>query len=97
MDKESKIYLAGHSGLVGTALKKKLESKGYTNLVLHTHKELDLISQQAVNEFFAQEKPDFVFLAAAKVGGILSNINYPAEFLHKKVFKKSPRLNLESF
>lgn len=85
MDKESKIYLAGHRGLVGTALKRKLESKDYTNLVFRTYKELDLTCQQDVNEFFAQEKPEYVFLAAAKVGGILANITYPAEFIYENL------------
>ncbi len=85
MDKESKIYLAGHCGLLGSALKRKLESKGYTNLVFRTHTELDLICQQAVNEFFARERPEYVFLAAAKVGGILANITYPAEFIYENL------------
>jgi len=85
MDKQSKIYLAGHRGLVGSALKRKLESKGYTNLVFRTHTELDLICQQAVNEFFARERPEYVFLAAAKVGGILANITYPAEFIYENL------------
>jgi GDP-L-fucose synthase len=85
MDKESKIYLAGHRGLVGSALKRKLESKGYTNLIFRTHRELDLTNQQAVNEFFEQERPEYVFLAAAKVGGILANNTYPAEFIYENL------------
>jgi GDP-L-fucose synthase len=85
MDKKSKIYLAGHRGLVGSALKRKLESKGYTNLIFRTHKELDLTNQQAVNEFFEQEKPEYIFLAAAKVGGILANSTYPAEFIYENL------------
>lgn len=89
MDKESKIYLAGHRGLVGSALKRKLESKGYTNLIFRTHKELDLTNQQAVNEFFEQEKPEYVFLAAAKVGGILANSTYPAEFIYENLMIES--------
>lgn len=89
MDKESKIYVAGHRGLVGSALKRKLESKGYTNLIFRTHKELDLTNQQAVNEFFEQEKPEYVFLAAAKVGGILANSTYPAEFIYENLMIES--------
>ena len=85
MDKRSKIYLAGHRGLVGSALKRKLESKGYSNLIFRTHRELDLTNQQAVNEFFEQEKPEYVFLAAAKVGGILANNTYPAEFIYENL------------
>ena len=81
----SKIYLAGHRGLVGSALKRKLESKGYDNLISRIHKELDLTNQQAVNEFFKQEKPEYVFLAAAKVGGILVNNTYPAEFIYENL------------
>ena len=85
MDKKSKIYLAGHRGLVGSAIKRKLESKGYSNLIFRTHGELDLTNQQAVNEFFEQEKPEYVFLAAAKVGGILANNTYPAEFIYENL------------
>ena len=68
MDKGSIIYVAGHRGLVGSALRRRLESQGYTNLIFRTHRELDLTNQQAVNEFFEHEKPEYVFLAAAKVG-----------------------------
>jgi len=89
MDKDSKIYLAGHRGLVGSALKRKLESKEYTNLIFRTHKELDLTNQQAVNEFFEQENPEYVFLAAAKVGGILANSTYPAQFLYENLMIES--------
>jgi GDP-L-fucose synthase len=85
MYQKSKIYLAGDRGLVGTALKRKLKSKGYTNLIFRTHKELNLTCQQAVNEFFAREKPEYVFLAAAKVGGILANITYSAEFIYENL------------
>lgn len=85
MDKRSKIYIAGHRGLVGSALRRKLESKGYSNLIFRTHKDLDLTNQQAVNEFFEQEKPEYVFLAAAKVGGILANNTYPAEFIYENL------------
>ena len=89
MEKESKIYVAGHLGLVGSALKRKLESKGYTNLIFRTHRELDLTNQQAVNEFFEQEKPEYVFLAAAKVGGILANSTYPAQFIYENLMIES--------
>ena len=89
MEKDSKIYVAGHRGLVGSALKRKLESKGYTNLLFRTHKELDLTNQQEVNEFFEHEKPEYVFLAAAKVGGILANRTYPAEFIYENLMIES--------
>ncbi len=89
MDKDSKIYVAGHRGLVGSALKRKLELKGYTNLIFRNHKELDLINQQAVNEFFKQEKPEYVFLAAAKVGGILANSTHPADFIYENLMIES--------
>jgi GDP-L-fucose synthase len=82
MEKESKIFVAGHRGLVGSAIVRKLESLGYTNLILHTSKDLDLRNQAAVHHFFAQEKPEYVFLSAAKVGGILANSTYPATFLY---------------
>jgi len=79
---DSRIFVAGHRGLVGAAITRKLESMGCRGLLLRTHGELDLRDQQAVNHFFAREKPEFVFLAAAKVGGILANATYPAEFLY---------------
>ncbi|GJQ21917.1 MAG: GDP-L-fucose synthase [Bacteroidia bacterium] len=82
MDKKAKIYVAGHTGLVGSALVRKLNSLGYTNLVLRSSAELDLRSQDAVQKFFAREKPDVVFLAAARVGGILANNTYRAAFIY---------------
>lgn len=82
MDKSSKIFVAGSKGLVGSALVRKLKSRGYTNLVLPEINELDLISQQAVTDFFQREKPEYVFLAAAKVGGIHANNTYPGEFIY---------------
>ncbi|MCD6429646.1 MAG: GDP-L-fucose synthase [Deltaproteobacteria bacterium] len=82
MKHESKIYVAGHNGLVGSALMRRLETEGYTNLLTRTHDELDLTDQLAVKMFFEKEKPDYVFLAAAKVGGIVANNTYPAEFIH---------------
>ena len=81
MSPDSKIYIAGHRGLVGSALMRNLRDKGYTNFLTRTHAELDLTSQPAVEAFFAAEKPDYVFLAAAKVGGIHANNTYPAEFI----------------
>lgn len=82
MEKSSKIYVAGHRGMVGSAIMRKLESIGYENIIVRTHKELDLTNQRAVNEFFRTEKPEYVFVAAAKVGGILANSTYPANFLY---------------
>ena len=82
MDTNDKIYIAGHRGLVGSAILRNLKQKGYNNLITRTHAELDLTSQMAVKTFFADEKPTFVFLAAAKVGGIYANNVYPAEFIH---------------
>lgn len=81
MDKSAKIYIAGHRGLVGSAIMKRLTSDGYTNIVTRTHAELDLTNQTAVAEFFESERPDYVILAAAKVGGIHANNTYPAEFI----------------
>lgn len=80
MNKNIKVYIAGHRGLVGSAIKREFEQKGYTNLVYKTHKELDLTDAIAVEEFFEQEKPEYVVLSAAKVGGILGNNTYPVEF-----------------
>lgn len=85
MNKNSKIYVAGHRGLVGSAIVKNLEYRGYTNLVYKTHKELDLINQQAVAEFFETEKPEYVILAAAKVGGIVANNTYRADFIYENL------------
>lgn len=82
MDKSSKIYVAGHRGLAGSAILRKLKKEGFENLLLRTSSELDLRNQQAVKDFFEQEKPEFVFLAAAKVGGINANNTYPADFLY---------------
>ncbi len=81
MKSNSKIYVAGHRGMVGSAITRKLQAGGFTNLVLRTRKELDLCSQQEVLDFFAAEKPDYVFIAAAKVGGIMANDTLPAEFI----------------
>lgn len=85
MDKNAKIYVAGHRGLVGSAIIKTLLAQNYTNLLTRTHATLDLTSQTAVADFFAKEKPEYVFLAAAKVGGIHANNTYPAEFIHENL------------
>ena len=85
MNKNSKIYIAGHRGLVGSAIVKNLESKGYSNLLYKTHQELDLMNQEAVNEFFTKEKPEYVILAAAKVGGIVANNTYRADFIYENL------------
>lgn len=82
MDKNSKIYIAGHRGLVGSAIVRNLESKGFNNIICRTHKELDLTNQVEVREFFEKERPEYVFLAAAKVGGINANNVYPADFIY---------------
>lgn len=85
MNKDSRIYIAGHTGLVGSALYRKLEAEGYTNLITRTHAELDLERQADVEGFFRKEKPEYVFLAAAKVGGIWANSTYPAEFIYNNL------------
>ncbi|RAK20399.1 GDP-L-fucose synthase [Anoxybacillus vitaminiphilus] len=81
MERSSKIYIAGHRGLVGSAILRKLQADGYTNLVYKTSQELDLRDKNQVDEFFAEEKPEYIFLAAAKVGGIVANNEYPADFI----------------
>lgn len=82
MEKKSKIYVAGHRGMVGSAIVRELRRQGYDNIITRTHSELDLTDQQAVNGFFAAEKPEYVFLAAAKVGGIEANDKAPADFMY---------------
>jgi len=89
MNKNSKIYLAGHTGLVGSAIYRKLKNEGYTNIVTRTHKELDLTNQQQTQEFFQKERPEYVFLAAAKVGGIKANDTYPADFAYINIMIES--------
>lgn len=81
----SKIYVAGHRGMVGSAIVRKLQNEGYTNIITKTSAEVDLRNQQAVNDFFLKEQPDFVFLAAAKVGGIMANSTYPADFIYENL------------
>lgn len=85
MNKDSKIYVAGHRGLVGSAIVRNLKAKGYTNIILKTHSELDLTKQVEVRKFFEEEKPEYVFLAAAKVGGIHANNTYPADFIYENL------------
>jgi len=85
MEKNSRIFVAGHRGLVGSAICRALERQGYKNLVMRTHAELDLTNRAAVLDFCQQEKPEFVFLAAAKVGGILANDTYPADFIRENL------------
>jgi GDP-L-fucose synthase len=89
MNKNSRIYVAGHKGLVGSAIVRKLQSEGYSNLVLRSHQELDLMRQEEVEAFFESMKPEYVFLAAAKVGGILANNTYPAEFIYQNLMIES--------
>src|ERR1700739_2887680 len=81
MEKSSRIFVVGHRGLVGSAIRRELERQGYTNLLLTTRAERDLMNGPAVENFFAEERPEYVFLAAAKVGGILANNTYPADFI----------------
>ena len=85
MDKNAKIYVAGHRGLVGSALLRQLDAQGYSNIVTRTHAEVDLTNQALVADFFTSEKPEYVILAAAKVGGIHANNTYPAEFIHENL------------
>src|SRR5215204_5503903 len=89
MDKKDKIYIAGHRGMVGSAIHRRLKKEGFENFVFRTSDELDLRDQQAVADFFAEEKPAYVFLAAAKVGGILANNTYRAEFLYDNLMIQS--------
>jgi GDP-L-fucose synthase len=89
MNKGDKIYIAGHRGMVGSAIMRKLAAEGFTNIVTRTSAELDLRNQQAVTDFFALEKPDYVFLAAAKVGGIVANNTYRAEFIYDNLMMES--------
>ena len=85
MNLDAKIYVAGHRGLVGSAIVRNLEAKGYKNIICRTHKELDLTNQEDVRRFFEEEKPEYVFLAAAKVGGIHANNTYPADFIYENL------------
>ena len=89
MNPKDKIYLAGHQGLVGSAIFRMLDDQGFRNIIVQTHKELDLTSQVEVNIFFQKEQPDYVILAAAKVGGIFANNNYPADFIYQNLMIQS--------
>lgn len=93
MDSNSKIYVAGHRGMVGSALVRKLNAEGYTNIITRTSHELNLIDQQAVHTFFEREKPNYVFLAAAKVGGIIANNTYRADFVYENLMIESNVIN----
>ena len=92
MDLNDKIYIAGHRGLVGSAIVRQLEERDFTNLLVREHKELDLTNQVAVQAFFSQEKPDYVILAAGKVGGIHANNTYPADFIYQNLMIGANRL-----
>src|ERR1041384_7395301 len=89
MNKSDKIYIAGHNGMVGSALERKLRADGFNNIIGRSSKELDLRNQQAVNDFFEKEKPAYIFLAAAKVGGIHSNNTYRADFIYENIMIQS--------
>ena len=93
LQKEDKIYIAGHRGLVGSAIVRQLEERGFTNLLMRTHKELDLTNQAQVQTFFKKEKPDYVILAAAKVGGIHANNTYPADFIYQNMMIEANVIN----
>ena len=93
MNLNDKIYIAGHRGLVGSAIVRQLESRGFTNLIMRTHKELDLTNQTQVQSFFKQESPDYVILAAAKVGGIHANNIYPADFIYQNMMIEANVIN----
>ena len=93
MNLNDKIYIAGHRGLVGSAIVRQLELRGFTNLIMRTHKELDLTSQAQVQSFFKQESPDYVILAAAKVGGIHANNTYPADFIYQNMMIEANAIN----
>jgi len=94
MDLNDKIYIAGHRGLVGSAIVRQLESRGFANLLMRTHKELDLTNQAQVQDFFEKEQPDYVILAAAKVGGIHANNTYPADFIYQNMMIEANVINL---
>lgn len=93
MESNSKIYVAGHCGMVGSAILRALKSNNYKNVLIAPHSELDLLDQKAVREFFAKEQPDYVFLAAAKVGGIMANFSYPADFLYENLMIEANIIN----
>ena len=96
MNKSDKIYIAGHRGMVGSAILRKLEQEGYENIILRTSSELDLRNQDAVQRFFKEQKPEYVFLAAAKVGGIVANNTYRADFLYDNLMIQNNIINASS-
>lgn len=93
MEKDSKIFVAGHRGMVGSAIVRELQRQGYTNIITRTHSELDLTDQKAVEEFFVTERPEYVFLAAAKVGGIQANAKHPADFMYQNMMLEMNVIN----
>ncbi len=93
MEKNAKIYVAGHKGMVGSAIVRQLEAQGYTNIIVRSHKELDLTRQDQVEKFFAEEKPEYVFLAAAKVGGIMGNATAKADFMYDNMILEMNVIN----
>ncbi|MFG6425946.1 GDP-L-fucose synthase [Bacteroidales bacterium] len=93
MEKNSKIYVAGHRGMVGSAIVRELKRQGYENIITRTHAELDLVNQKAVDDFFAAERPEYVFLAAAKVGGIEANASHPADFMYQNMMLEMNVIN----
>lgn len=93
MEKDAKIYVAGHKGMVGSAIVRKLQSLGYTNIIVRSHKELDLTRQDQVEKFFEEEKPEYVFLAAAKVGGIMGNATAKADFMYDNMILEMNVIN----
>lgn len=93
MEKNSKIYVAGHRGMVGSAVVRELKRQGYENIITRTHAELDLVNQKAVDDFFAAERPEYVFLAAAKVGGIEANASHPADFMYQNMMLEMNVIN----
>ena len=93
MEKDSRIYVAGHRGMVGSAIVRELQRQGYTNIITRTHRELDLCRQEQVEQFFATEKPEYVFLAAAKVGGIIANHTAPADFMYDNIMLEMNVIN----
>ena len=93
IDKNAKIYIAGHRGLVGSAIVRQLEEKDFDNLLMRTHKELDLTNQAQVKIFFEKQKPDYVILAAGKVGGIHANNTYPADFIYQNMMIEANVIN----
>ncbi len=93
MDKKSRVYIAGHTGMVGSAIVRELKRQGYENIITRTHAELDLVNQKAVDDFFAAERPEYVFLAAAKVGGIEANASHPADFMYQNMMLEMNVIN----